>query len=191
MYFGGLLVTQARSALVLAAGYAVWKLTARRWSTVKHGLVAAGMAALFVGGGFVIISRPGVEADSRWRILNRSVMAWQARPWLGWGFANVDHAIESTVWPMPYLHDIYVDKAHSIFLEVLVTTGVVGLVTYAGLAAAVVWRLRRNRWLLSVALLYLLHSQTNVISINEEFVFWWLVGIAGSGQVRPVVKRPP
>jgi O-antigen ligase len=194
LYFGGLATTQARSAMVLALLFmAMWGWRQTKLSLVKVGLL--GVLVAGIGWGAVILAGEGsVQPEGRARIVARALGAARERPLLGWGYANVDKAVESVVWPMPYLHDVYVDKAHGLLLEYAVTMGVVGLGVYGGLAWVLfvslidksgrgekgIWR--HGIWL-SVLGLYLLHSQTNVISINEEMLFWLTVGIVGSGEI--------
>lgn len=194
LYFGGLAATQARSAVVLALLFmAMWGWRQAKLSLVKVGLV--GVVVVMAGWGGVILAGEGsVGPEGRARIVARALGAVRERPFLGWGYANVDKAIESVVWPMPYLHDVYVDKAHGLVLEYVVTIGVVGLGVYGGLVGVLLVSLMGKRrqgekgiwrhgiWL-SVLGLYLLHSQTNVISINEEMLFWVVVGIVGSGEI--------
>lgn len=133
--------------------------------------------------------------ESRQRIIVRGVNGFFKRPILGWGVANFDYAFESNYWPMKYERDVYVDKGHSNLLEVLTTTGLVGFVLYSGIIFRTIGGIgpastspRRGReirgdkgWkktLLLTFLLFLFHSQTNVISINEEMIFWLIAGIA-------------
>lgn len=106
---------------------------------------------------------------------------------MGYGWANVDYAFEEIEWPLSTTDDIYLDKAHSEILETLVTTGVVGLVIYLVIVVFLLKKSIKNMiqskngvWeftILSVLILYLFHSQTNIISIAEQMFFWFVVGI--------------
>lgn len=131
-----------------------------------------------------------VYPDSRLRLVRQLSTAVSYRPITGWGVANVDYAFESNSWPINFQHDIYVDKAHSQVLEVLVTSGVIGLVLYLLMIVVVLKKLMQDKspWsqtLLIVLLVYLFHSQTNVISVGEEVVFWLVVGTSfGLSQYR-------
>lgn len=126
--------------------------------------------------------------QDRERIYRKVFIGALKRPVFGWGWANVDYAFESNDWPIKVYHDVYVDKAHSEILEVLVTTGIPGLLIYLSLLIIFVKELivkykksRDKLWnftLISGVVLYLFHSQTNVISIMEEIVFWLILGIA-------------
>lgn len=120
-------------------------------------------------------------AESRGRIITKGLLAFKKRPMLGWGWANFDYAFESVDWPIKIYNDVYVDKAHSNLLEILVATGVVGFIFYLGL----LYRVGRNlysfksvysKYLLTALFLYILHSQTNITSISEELIFWILAG---------------
>jgi O-antigen ligase len=133
------------------------------------------------------IAKQAYVAESRQRIIYKVLLASLNRPVLGWGWANVDYAFNSVNWPIKFTHDIYVDKAHGMLLEVLTTTGIVGLVIYIGiiiraLRLVVNWikSSPESLWpkvLLLSFILYLFHSQTNVISIAEEIFFWLILGI--------------
>lgn len=146
----------------------------------RLGLVMLSLFLIFMTGGVVwLLNGQRVSAESRERIFHRALMGWQKRPVLGWGVANVDHAIQSADWPMPVLHDVYVDKAHSTILESLVTTGVIGSLVYLTLTGYLGWRLyhRKEYVWLTVLILYFFHAQTNVISIAEEIYFWLALGV--------------
>ncbi|MBL7159850.1 O-antigen ligase family protein [Candidatus Microgenomates bacterium] len=123
-------------------------------------------------------------ADNRVRIFTKGLMGTAKRPFLGWGWANFDHAFESVDWPMKLTNDVYVDKAHSHFLEILATTGILGLIFYLLIIFHVFKKLLSenivSQWFLLVFVLFILHSQTNVISIAEELIFWIILGITAS-----------
>ncbi|KKQ53109.1 hypothetical protein A2865_01565 [Candidatus Woesebacteria bacterium RIFCSPHIGHO2_01_FULL_39_17] len=122
-------------------------------------------------------------AEGRQRIFTKGILAFRERPFLGWGWANFDYAFESVDWPIAIKDDVYVDKAHSTFLEVLVTSGIVGFTLYLALIVRILMNLWTNNTPISRAflvsfLLYVIHSQTNVISIAEEVVFWIILGFS-------------
>lgn len=122
--------------------------------------------------------------EGRERILTKGVLAFLKKPLTGWGWSNFDKAFQAVEWPIKYKHDVYVDKAHMALLEIMVTTGVLGTVIYlmiVGYGIRKLWTWRKTKTgsvFLSSFLLFLFHSQTNIISINEEMVFWLILGIA-------------
>ena len=127
-----------------------------------------------------------IVAESRERIFTKLFLAVQQKPLLGYGWANVDYAFDSVVWPIKFNNDVYVDKAHSHLLESAVTTGLVGLLAYVlvliGLGSVLVKRYLNNKSVWNIALLcvfgmFVFHTQTNVISVSEEMLFWLLLGI--------------
>ena len=128
-----------------------------------------------------------MSPQGRDRIYHRVFAGTLKKPVFGWGWANVDYAFESNYWPLKVYHDIYVDKAHSGLLEIMATTGIPGLSIYLYFLYVfykeLIVKYKKSGgklWsftLLSAALLYLFHSQTNVISIMEEIIFWLVVGI--------------
>lgn len=136
-----------------------------------------------------------MSPQGRDRIYHRVFVGALQKPIFGWGWANVDYAFESNYWPLKVYHDIYVDKAHSIFLEITATTGFPGILIYFYLLFIFLKELINkykktgnklwNFTLLSTASIYLIHSQTNVISVSEEIIFWLIVGIALSRSQKP------
>ena len=129
-----------------------------------------------------------VNAESRQRIFIKLSLAAFQKPFIGWGWANVDHAFQSVDWPYKFTQDVYVDKAHSTMLEVLVTTGIFGFMIYIGVLANS-FRLIHSSYLSTdqnkdwwttmgiCLLIYVVHSQTNVVGIAEEYIFWLLIGL--------------
>lgn len=150
-------------------------------------------ATVFSFFAFNLLNQPEIEghvsAESRTRILTKGYLASRERPLTGWGWANFDHAFESVVYPIEFLSDVYVDKAHSSFMEILVTTGFVGLTLYFAMIGRGIWRLVKAqgkipKYLLFSLLFTVIHMQTNVVSIAEEVIFWIILGIAAGQTVK-------
>ncbi len=121
--------------------------------------------------------------ESRQRIFMKGLIAFTKKPILGYGVSNFDYAFQNAQWPIKINNDVYVDKAHSILLEVLTTTGIVGLTVYLLLIGNVFNNIKNSqspiaKYLLLSFLLFIFHSQTNIISVSEELVFWFLVGVS-------------
>lgn len=153
-------------------------LAARKIPRLAGGLILLVMLAALIGrvGDYVKSGRWAKNAEARERIVMKGLLAWQKRPVFGWGWANFDQAFQSVNWPEKYNTDIYVDKAHSGLLEVLVTTGIVGLGFY--LAMIILMLKRLSGYYLLMLVIWLVHSQTNVISVSEELLFWILLGVS-------------
>lgn len=117
--------------------------------------------------------------ESRERIIRSVLNGVRRRPLIGWGWANVDYAFESNPWPMKFERDIYLDKAHSAILEIFAATGIIGLTIYLFLAGRGLWLARRTA-VFPALILYLFYSQTNIISIATEVIFWLTLGIVSS-----------
>lgn len=123
-------------------------------------------------------------AEGRTRIFINGMQGLVKRPFQGYGFSNFDLAFQTGNWPLKFNDDVYVDKAHSEIFEILVTTGVFGLLAYLLFVARIYSKLKidvKTDWgftIKAVFLLYLVHSQTNVTSIAEQILFWFVVGYA-------------
>lgn len=120
--------------------------------------------------------------ESRERIVRKSILAFQARPLLGWGYANFDVAFSSVDWPIKVNNDVYMDKAHSHLLEYIVTSGVVGLFSYLVVLFCFTSDLLRPKkggsdYMILMFMFYMVHSQTNIVGISEEILFWLVFGL--------------
>lgn len=133
---------------------------------------------------------PQVLAESRQRIFVKGLLAWTQKPVWGWGPANFDYAFTAVDWPYRFTHDAYIDKAHSELLEILVTGGVMGGGLYISLiflAVSNLWfqqklaQARDREWWMSILfmlIMYTIHSQTNVVGIGEQVMFWLGIGLS-------------
>lgn len=128
-----------------------------------------------------------ISVEGRPRLFRTLGQAVLEKPLLGWGWAQVDQAFETIAAHENRTSDVYFDKAHSKLLEYLVVGGVMAGVLLVVLQLSVVrefWRSFVSQetanpfWRAALLTLgiYIVHSQTNVISIYEELFFWLLVG---------------
>ena len=166
--------------------------------------ISLAFVLLFIMGGALFYyaqSRPkfvaghqeiALHPQSRERIVNNALYAFNLKPFAGWGRSNFDYAFTANPNDTRYGSDVYVDRAHSVLAETAISSGVIGFTTYLSLAVfalgLIIVRLRKgkdiswNKTLLISLLLYLFHSQTNVISAQEELFFWLIAGIAASNE---------
>lgn len=159
------------------------------------GVSALSVAIIFAGVYFwhTVWSRPYWSREfipeSRERIIRSVLNGARQRPLVGWGWANVDYAFESNPWPFKFERDIYLDKAHATILEILATTGIIGLTIYTCLIARGVWLARRTA-VFAPLVLYLVYSQTNITSVAAEVIFWLTLGLAASRQLLSLSPKP-
>lgn len=134
------------------------------------------------------ISLGSIVAESRTRILGKGLIAITKKPLLGWGWAQFSRVFAEIDYPVHYLVDAYVDRAHSSLIEMGVAIGIPGLSIFIFLVTRVCLALSKSGKLASytilmVIVIYMIHSQTNVTSITEEVIFWLSLGIAGSKRI--------
>ena len=75
-------------------------------------------------------------------------------------------------------NDVYVDRAHSSWLEVLITTGVVGFIFYISFVLLLFnrmsWDDQFSKAVTIALILYLINAQVNVTSVAQDALFWVL-----------------
>ncbi|MDO8452489.1 MAG: O-antigen ligase family protein [bacterium] len=119
--------------------------------------------------------------EDRLRIYTKGFLGFLDRPLLGYGFANFDKAFEAVDWPARIPKDVYVDKAHSIWLEVLTTTGIAGFIFYLLfsflLFIKLKWHDQFSKAVTLSLIFYLINAQVNVTSVAQDALFWVFAGI--------------
>ncbi|MBP7768310.1 O-antigen ligase family protein [Candidatus Woesebacteria bacterium] len=128
--------------------------------------------------------------DSRPIIWQKAVQAAQEKPLFGWGLENFTTAFQSTLLPEGDfdLHQLRVDKAHNEFLEMLVTTGMVGCLVYTTVflrSLYIFWHRRSDdfAYLQFVVLIaFGMLAQVNVLNITEYIFFFIAIGLAQATQ---------
>lgn len=150
-------------------------------------LLVAGMVAgtLLVGLGLVVLGLrplagvgPSVErlaavspfddltAHGRLLTWRTAVEGAAERPWLGWGQESFSVVYARYYDPRLYTHDPFFDRAHNVFLDLLIVGGVAALSAYCALIASflvMVWRpptfsVREISLLTGLAAGYLVHT---------------------------------
>lgn len=73
-------------------------------------------------------------------------MAWQGvreRPVLGWGLDNFHYVFAEKYDPAMYAQEQWFDRSHNVFMDWLVSAGVLGLIAYLSLFAIAIYMLWR------------------------------------------------
>ena len=121
------------------------------WGGVFLVAVSIGVGMLFVPGSAVQDAYIGESSAARVIVWDSGTAAIAERPFLGWGPENFNFALERNFDPRLFqeenLAEIWFDRAHNIFIDTLVGSGVVGLASSTLLLVAyliVVYRARRR-----------------------------------------------
>jgi O-antigen ligase len=144
-----------------------------------------------------------LTADNRSRILQKLIFSAKKKPLFGYGWSNVEYAFSSSS-PPNSLHrenDILLDKAHSSALEVLVSTGITGLLLFVSIQLMLINITYQNfvkkeiesnyleKSIFFALVLFIWHSQLNVVSISQEIIFWIILGMSGKIQTTHYLSK--
>ncbi len=133
-------------------------------------------------------------------ILWQSALVWfWERPIFGWGLSSFGHYV-TQFFPLPIEGDTF--ESHSVYVQLLFETGVIGLCAYLWLYVRVIARmatliLRGERWagmLLAMIAAYLLmaYSDNMLYYLVPTWYMWFVLGGACAvlRQRRAVRRRP-
>lgn len=91
----------------------------------------------FQQGSFVRQELMEMGFGARLLVWQGALQGWLERPWLGWGLESFQLVFNQHFNPALFLpqygREIRFDRAHNIIVDTLVTTGIVGLLTYLGI----------------------------------------------------------
>lgn len=95
------------------------------------------------GGGNRIldVSLGGETINTRFALWTQAIEAWQESPktmLIGWGPENFSIAFEKYYNPV---HKVWFDRAHNIFFDYLVFSGILGLLSFIGMFVVLFWQL--------------------------------------------------
>ena len=147
------------------------------------------------------ISLESYTVQTRLAAWRTSLEAFKTRPILGWGPENYGYAFSKYFPPEIYVESgsrIWFDKAHNVFFEFLVTTGVSGVVLYFGLIFLAIYYLFRSKRIsvvtsnIFIALL-LGHLTANMFVFDSvsTYILWlavlaFIINIAGKGEEKEI-----
>lgn len=173
--------------ILLAAVLTVWKArTGSPWRRVAVGGLAL---AVILGGSFwlareseFIQSRSLLarfanisleDATTRHRLLNwqMALQGFKERPLLGWGPENYIQVFAKYFDPALYDAEPWFDRTHNIFLDWLVSAGLLGLLTYLALYAVALYYLWRRGNSFTLAEQIIFTSLLAAYLVHNLFVF--------------------
>ncbi len=79
------------------------------------------------------ISLSSSETTARLYIWQSALTGWSQRPVLGWGQENFNYIFNANYNPAMWSQEQWFDRAHSVYLDWLTASGVVGLISYLAL----------------------------------------------------------
>lgn len=160
LVLGAILLTGSRAALL--ASVVVFGMYG--FLRGKFFVALAFFTLLFLGG--LLQSRQS-QWDNRFIIWQGGWEAFLERPVLGYGQENFAHAFTKVkFYPL--------DNAHNIFLEVAVTSGIVGLVLFLSILGKAFFQANLAIKMSLVA--FIIVAQFNPLSIAQIAFFWLLLG---------------
>lgn len=136
--------------------------------------------------------------------------AWQERFWLGWGWENFNVPFAKYYNPeLPRTADIWYDRVHNVVLDVGVSAGIVGLLSYLAVFFFAIFGLLRHAKNvakeafapLALAVLLLVYFLQNmwVFDMISSYIMFFLslafidfmISSQSAGQIRKTVPLPP
>lgn len=130
-----------------------------------------------------------------WPILWEFVLQ---RPVLGYGLENIapvfnryfetnKHILfEENLKVKPYLFglkDLYLDRSHNYILDLLLFSGILGLLAWIYLVALLFWKTKRNKILLVSLIMYLIWTAFQNQSVVHLIYFWLIVGLSDQQKI--------
>ncbi len=128
---------------------------------------------------FWLWKNPGQASGWRPEIYYQAIAAARQRPLTGYGLENFELVMGPTTYGV-------IDKTHNEILEVLVSSGAVGLSLWLAIVAVSLknfWQTKNYPFFFALVI-FLLKAQTNVVSTTEYALFWLLVGLALNNGVK-------
>ena len=134
---------------------------------------------------FASISASEQTTQSRLLIWKMALKGWQEHPILGWGQENFNIVFNKYFNPDLWPQEQWFDRAHSVLFDSLISGGILGLLAYLSLFAAllyVLWKRSRFSWyeksiLTGLIVAYFIHNLVVFDNLVSELVFLTLLGL--------------
>jgi O-antigen ligase/Flp pilus assembly protein TadD len=115
------------------------------------------------------ISLSSSETTARLYIWNMALTGFEQRPILGWGQENFNYIFNANYNPKMYSQEQWFDRAHSVYLDWLTASGIVGLLAYLSLYVLFLYAVWKSS--LSVAEKSALTGLLAGYAVHNIFVF--------------------
>jgi len=150
----------------------LWLLVRRKFKILVILLVSFSLIFFHLRGGRLFIFTPWVSRDSIWEnrliIWQEGIKAAAKQPIFGYGQENFE-----LIFPAD--RRLPVDNAHNLFLEILLSSGIIGLLIYL---AILVEAFKKVSLAVRLSLLaFLFRAQLNPLSLSEIALFWYLLAL--------------
>lgn len=122
---------------------------------------------------FASISFSETTTQSRFIIWDMAYQAWKEKSILGWGPENFVYVFSKYYKSELWRQEPWFDRAHNVFLDWLISTGVVGLLAYLSMfatAVITVWKLFKSRKI-TVKLATVILGMLVAYFVHNMFVF--------------------
>ncbi len=150
---------------------------------------------------FAHISLNEQTTQSRLVIWKMSLDAFKEKPFLGWGADNFNLIFEKYYQPILWRQEPWFDRAHNVIMDRLISSGILGLITYLGLFLSVFYYLwfkrEESRLLTSETILltamfsaYFFHNLFHFDSITSLILFFSFLAYIQSRITMRVVSEP-
>lgn len=96
-------------------------------------------------GRFTDLNFESIKTQGRYFVWPMAIEGFKERPILGWGQENFNYVFNKNYDARMYGQEQWFDRTHNIFLDWLIAGGVLGLLSYLSLYAALLFYLWRNK----------------------------------------------
>ncbi len=182
----GIYLTESRSAVVALAVTAIVILI-RKIKSLKKSMIQMIFCALIIIGAFFFTwnwkdLRISYQ-DNRLGIWKMSINAILAHPLTGYGADNVEGVLNNfTTEEELGMKGLIVDRAHSLFLDLWLWSGILGVISFVGFASGIVWEyIRKDKdksWIfIASSAGFFAFSAFNPVSIPMWILFYWVLAM--------------
>jgi tetratricopeptide (TPR) repeat protein len=127
------------------------------------------------------------KTQARGYIWPMAIKGWQERPILGWGQENFNYIFNGNYNPAMWSHEQWFDRAHSVFLDWLTASGLLGLMAYLALyvlSIMAVWKsslsVSEKSIFTGLIVGYAIHNVFVFDNLASYVLFFAVIGFAGS-----------
>lgn len=143
---------------------------------------------------FASISIDDTKTQARGYVWPMAIKAFTERPLLGWGQENFNYVFNANYNPKMWVHEQWFDRAHNVFLDWLVASGALGILSYLSLYVLfliAVWKsnlnLAEKSTLTGLIVSYAIHNIFVFDNLSSYALFFIIIGFGASiSKTKPI-----